>query len=211
MNTKSKRYIVSGIDTGAGKTVVSAVLCEALQANYWKPVQAGDLDASDSITVRQLISEELVCFPEAQQLQFPMSPNLSAEKEGFVIDPSTWEVPQSDRSLIIEGAGGLLVPINDELLLIDVFKQFDAPIILVSKNYLGSINHTLLSVQAIRNAGLELAGIIFNGEADEAIERSILTHAKTQFLGRIEVLNELNKSAIKSAGENLSATLALSF
>lgn len=210
MNTNFKRYIVSGIDTGAGKTVVSAVLCEALQANYWKPVQAGDLDASDSITVRNLISEELICFPEAQQLQFPMSPNLSAEKEGFVIDPSTWEVPESDRPLIIEGAGGLLVPLNDEVLLIDVFKQFQAPVILVSKNYLGSINHTLLSVQAIRNAGLELAGIIFNGEAQEAIERSILQHAKTPFLGRVEVLEEVNKSAIKSAGKNLSATLALS-
>lgn len=209
MNTKSKRYIVSGIDTAAGKTVVSAVLCEALQANYWKPVQAGDLDASDSITVRQLISDELICFPEAQQLQFPMSPNLSAEKEGFVIDPSTWEVPKSDRPLIIEGAGGLLVPLNDNMLLIDVFKQFNAPVILVSKNYLGSINHTLLSVQAIRNAGLELAGIVFNGEPDEDIERSILQHAKTPFLGRVEVLDELNKSAIKSAGENLSATLAL--
>jgi len=208
--TKSKRYIVSGIDTGAGKTVVSAVLCEALQANYWKPVQAGDLDASDSITVRQLISDELICFPEAQQLQFPMSPNLSAEKEGILIDPSTWEVPESDRPLIIEGAGGLLVPLNDRVLLIDVFKQFDAPVILVSKNYLGSINHTLLSVQAIRNAGLELAGIIFNGEPHKDIEQSILQHAKTPFLGRVEVLEGLNKSAIKSAGKNLSVTLAMS-
>lgn len=210
MNTKSKRYIVSGIDTGAGKTVVSAVLCEALQANYWKPVQAGDLDASDSITVRQLISDELICFPEAQQLQFPMSPNLSAEKEGFVIDPSTWVVPKSDRPLIIEGAGGLLVPLNNKVLLIDVFKQFQAPVILVSKNYLGSINHTLLSVQAIRNAGLELAGIVFNGDPHEDIERSILQHAKTPFLGRVEVLDELNNSAIKEAGDKLKATLTLS-
>ena len=182
-----QQYFIAGIDTGAGKTIVSAIITEALQADYWKPIQAGDLDNSDSDTVAKLVSNSKTkIHPEAYRLERPMSPHISAEKEGIEIDPSTIKMPSTENNLIVEGCGGLLVPINPNFLVIDLIKMLGIPTILISRNYLGSINHTLLSAMALKQYGIPVRGIIFNGAAREGTESIILDRTGYKLLGRIE-------------------------
>ncbi|CAA9219107.1 MAG: Dethiobiotin synthetase [uncultured Adhaeribacter sp.] len=173
-----KQYFITGIGTEIGKTVVAAILTEALAADYWKPVQAGNLDYTDSDTVRSLISNpETIFHPEAYRLQMPASPHQAAAVENISINPNQINIPLTDRNLIVEGAGGLMVPLNHEFLMIDLIVQFKLPVILVSRHYLGSINHTLLSVEALRRRNIPLAGIIFNGAPTPASEEYILRFA----------------------------------
>ena len=182
-----KNYFVTGIGTDVGKTVASAILCEAMLADYWKPVQAGDLKKSDRIKVNKLISNRnSKCWEEAYALPYAMSPHASAEKAGIEIDLNLIQLPPTNNNLIIEGAGGLMVPVKRNTLYIDLIKNFNAEVILISRNYLGSINHTLLSAEALMVRNIPVKGIIFNGNENEATESVILNMTGFKLLGRID-------------------------
>lgn len=200
-----KKIVVAGIGTGIGKTLISSVLVEALEADYWKPVQAGDLDKSDTLTVQSLTSNKKSFFyPEALRLQHPMSPHAAAKLENIEIDLDIFLIPKTDNTLIIELAGGLMVPLNSKELNIDLLKKWKAPVILISKNYLGSINHTLLSLEILRNNNIPVLGIIFNGEPNLSSEEFILNYSKVNCIGKIPEIKEVNKEEIKKAGSNLN-------
>ncbi len=188
---------ITGIGTGIGKTVVSAILVERLKADYWKPVQSGDLDNSDTLLVKSLVSNAVSVFhPEAYRLTQPFSPHKSAALDGIEIDPAQIIAPQTDNQLIIEGAGGLMVPLNDNFLMIDLIKQLDAEVVLVSKNYLGSINHTLLSIDALNNRKIPIRAMLFNGDKDEWSESIITQKLPDTTVIRIAQLSGLNKQTI---------------
>src|ERR1700761_8219685 len=172
-----KPFFVTGIGTGIGKTIVSAVLVEKLNADYWKPVQSGDLDNSDTMKVKSLVSNPQTVFhPETYALTQPYSPHKSARLDGIEIDESKFIIPQTYNQLVIEGAGGLMVPLNDRFLMIDLVKKLDVEVVLVSQNYLGSINHTLLSIAVLKQYGIKIKGIIFNGKTDPDSESYILKY-----------------------------------
>jgi dethiobiotin synthetase len=199
---QNKPLFVTGIGTGIGKTLISAILVKKLQADYWKPVQAGELDSSDTIKVRQLVNNSTSVFhPETYRLTQPYSPHKSAELDGITIDEQTIIPPQTNNRLIIEGAGGLMVPLNDHFLMIDLVKQFNAEVILVSQNYLGSINHTLLSIEALKQRNIPIKGIIFNGEANPSTEDYILAYTQIPLLGSVPVLNEIDQNSVIKAGK----------
>ncbi|GIV33317.1 MAG: ATP-dependent dethiobiotin synthetase BioD [Chitinophagales bacterium] len=190
---------VSGIDTGVGKTIVSAILCEALYADYWKPVQSGNLSQSDTQTVRKLITNpHTVLHPEAWRLKLPASPHKAARAEKKIIRLHHIRMPQTSRYLIIEGAGGLLVPLNHSQLIIDLIQRWNIPVILVSRNYLGSINHTLLSAEALKSRGIRTLGIIFNGSPDPENERVIIKMSGMPCIGRIRPHRVLTRRIIAS-------------
>ncbi|WP_412468935.1 dethiobiotin synthase [Pedobacter sp. KLB.chiD] len=198
------KYFITGIGTGIGKTLVSAILTEKLKADYWKPIQSGDLEASDSLTVKNLISNpETVIHPESYRLTQPLSPHLSAKLDGIEIDLRKINIPVTDNNLIIEGAGGLMVPLNENELIVDLIKKLSVEVILVSQNYLGSINHTLLSVNLLKQFNIPVKGIIFNGTENNETERYILQYTKIKKLGYIPSLNQIDKTHIASLGENI--------
>ena len=192
-----QRIFVTGIGTDIGKTVVAAILVEALHADYWKPIQAGNLESGDSASVRSLISNPLSrIHPERFRLTQPLSPHAAAKIDGVEINISDFKTPQTENHLVIEGAGGLMVPLSNSALVIDLIARLECHIVLVSKVYLGSINHTLLSLEAIRSRGLPLCGIIFNGTNPES-ERIILEHGNVPCLGTVHEEQELVPSVIK--------------
>lgn len=197
-----RNLFVTGIGTGIGKTLISAILTEKLKADYWKPVQSGELDNSDTMKVKSLITNPVSLFhPETYRLTQPYSPHKSAELDGFEIDPTHFALPQTDNPLIIEGAGGLMVPLNDSFLIIDLIKQLNAEVVLVSQNYLGSINHTILSAQALKQYQIPVAGIIFNGDRDTYSEDFILQYTGFKLLGYIPQYTAFNKVSIITAGD----------
>ncbi len=173
------RFIVSGTDTDIGKTVFSAALAGALGARYWKPVQAGS--PSDSDTVAELSGVEIV--PEAYRLKLAASPHQAAAQEGIAIDPDALHPP--DGPVVIEGAGGLMVPLTPHTLFIDVFARWKLPLILVARTQLGTINHTLLSLEAIRKRDIPLLGVAFIGEANLESEKIITEIGQVKRLGRL--------------------------
>ena len=165
---------ITGIGTEIGKTIVSAALVEKLKADYWKPVQSGDLNNSDTNKVRNLITNKTSNFhPETYALTQPFSPHKSAAIDGISIDKNKFSIPVTGNKLIIEGAGGLMVPLNTNFLIIDLIKQLNVEVILVSRNYLGSINHTLLSVDALKQRNIPVKGIIFNGIKGYLLQKNI--------------------------------------
>jgi len=190
MNT----FFITGIGTDIGKTVISAIITEALQADYWKPIQAGDLNFSDTDKVRELVQNATTKFhEEAYRLQTPASPHYAAELDGLTIDLQKIKLPFSaNNTLIVEGAGGLLVPLNAKETVIDLIGLFAIPVILVSRNYLGSINHTMLSVEVLRQRNIPIAGLVFNGEAKASTEDWILSATGLPCLARIP----LSKGAV---------------
>ncbi|WP_158799599.1 dethiobiotin synthase [Pedobacter sp. L105] len=162
---QTKPLFVTGIGTGIGKTIVSAVLCEQLKADYWKPIQAGDLHFTDSDQVKQLISNPVTkIHPEAFRLQMPASPHQSAKAEQIEIRREDFILPETDNRLLIEGAGGVFVPISNTFFMIDLIKQLEAEVILVSRNYLGCINHTLMSIEVLRQNQIPLKHLVLNGD-----------------------------------------------
>jgi dethiobiotin synthetase len=193
---------ISGIDTGIGKTLVSAILTEKLNADYWKPIQSGDLDKSDTLKVKSLISNNITrFFPEAYALTQPFSPHKSAALDKVTIDLENIVLPKTDNQLIIEGAGGLMVPLNDNFLIIDLIKQLNARVILVTKHYLGSINHTLLSLHALKKYGIPVMGVIFNGDKDIYSKSYILDYSDVADLGQVPEFKTINKKTVKEAGK----------
>lgn len=199
------KYFVAGIGTGIGKTLVSAVLTEKIEADYWKPIQSGDLDVSDSLTIKQLITnKKTIIHPESYRLNSPLSPHLSAKLDNIEIELLKIQIPKTDNNLIIEGAGGLMVPLNEKKLLIDLIKALNVEVILVSQNYLGSINHTLMSVSLLNQYNIAIKGIIFNGEENLETQRYILKYTNVNYLGNIPQFENVNKENIKRSGDLLS-------
>lgn len=171
----AQQYFITGIGTEIGKTVVSAILVKALGADYWKPVQSGDLDYTDSDKVRQWAGMEAQrVHPETYRLNLPMSPHASAAADGVEISLDAFQLPDTEKPLVVEGAGGLMVPLNERDCMIDLIAQLGIPVVLVSRHYLGSINHTLLSVEALRQRDIPIAGLVFNGDPVPTTE-SIIT------------------------------------
>lgn len=180
------KIFVTGIGTDVGKTVASAIITEALEADYWKPIQAGDLGHSDSHKVKAQVSNSKTVFhPNAYALQTPASPHLAAEIDGITIDLKKITAPETGNHLVIEGAGGVLVPLNDTDCVIDLIQK-DYKVIIVSRHYLGSINHTLLTIEALQNRKIDVAGIIFSGDENQSTENIILKKSGVKCIGRIE-------------------------
>ena len=194
--------VVAGIGTEIGKTFIAAILTEALEADYWKPVQAGNLHFTDTDFVEQHISnKKSVMHREAYRLNTPMSPHAAAKIDGLTIDPRDLQVPGTGNRIVIELAGGLMVPLNSNFLNTDLLKQWGLPVVLVSRNYLGIINHTLLSVAVLRQYDVNLAGIIFNGPRNVSTEEFILDYSGVKCLARANEENEINREVIKRYAE----------
>ncbi len=193
-----RKIFVTGIGTDVGKTIVSAILVEALQADYFKPIQAGE-ENHDRKTVKDLVSAKRVKFhKEKFLLKNPLSPHAAAELENIELRLSRLKLPNVKNTLIIEGAGGVMVPINykgDTML--DLMKYYDAEVVLVCSNYLGSINHTLLSINALKSAGVNLLGIFFNGASNPQSEKVILEITDVRCLGRIKQEEVFTKTLVK--------------
>lgn len=191
-----KKIFVTGISTEVGKTVASAIITEALEADYWKPVQAGDLHNSDSHKIERLVSNSRTrIHPNSYALKTPMSPHAAAEIDGVHIEPGKITEPETDNHLIIEGAGGLLVPLNDEHTILDLLKP-GYKIIVVSRHYLGSINHTLLTVEHLKQHGFQPA-ILFSGEEHPTTESIILKKTGAPCIGRIGEEEEFNREVVR--------------
>ena len=201
-----KGYFVTGIGTEVGKTVASAILTEALEADYWKPVQAGDLNNSDTRKVKAWISnDKSQIHDEGYRLTHPMSPHAAAELDGVRIELDGLLRPETSNSLIVEGAGGLMVPLNDRDLIIDLIKALNFEVILVSRHYLGSINHTLLSVKALKQEGIPIKGIIFNGTEHPTTEKVILAQTGLKMLGRIKEHSTITQEVVLQYKSEFSA------
>lgn len=189
--------IVAGTDTGIGKTVFSAGLVGALNGTYWKPVQSGIEGETDSQIVQRLSGRP--ALPEGYIFDLPASPHLSAEAEGASIDPATLTLPNSDGPVVIEGAGGLMVPLNRESLYLDLFARWQAPVILCARTQLGTINHTLMSLQALRHAGCQPVGVAFIGEPEPDVEQTIVDFGQVTRLGRLPPLPSLTSDTLRQA------------
>ena len=197
---KKNAYFVTAIGTDSGKTLACAILAEALGADYWKPVQAGF--PRDTDTVKSLVSRIDITFhPEAYLLQMPASPHLSAASEGMVIDPKRTMLPETNNSLIVEGAGGFMVPLTDDFFIADLIERLNIPLILVANIYLGSINHTLLTVRELQRRNLKVEGIIFNGEDNRSTKEIILKQSGYRMLGEIFPEKVINKEVVKRYAE----------
>jgi dethiobiotin synthetase len=180
------KLFITGIGTDVGKTVASAIVTQALEADYWKPIQAGDLDYSDTHKVKSQIANIKSQFhPNAYALNTPASPHLAAELDGISIDLKKIVEPKTENHLVIEGAGGVFVPLNDKDCVIDLIQK-EYKVIVVSRHYLGSINHTLLTVEALQNRKIKIAGIIFSGDENNPTETIILNKTGVKFIGRID-------------------------
>lgn len=197
-----KIYFVTAIGTDSGKTVVSAILTEALKADYWKPVQSGMVDI-DRETVQRLVSNTKSKFhPERYLLKTPVSPHAAARIDGVEINLEDFELPQTENHLVIEGAGGVLVPLNDKGdMVIDLALKFNAEVVLVSNIYLGSINHTLLTINELKRRGVKVKGIVFNGVSNPETEKYILEYSKLPCLMHIEPQKVLDNNVIERWSE----------
>ena len=179
------KLFITGISTDVGKTIASAIIVEALQADYWKPIQAGDLNHSDTHKVQSLVFNSQSHFhSNSYALQTPASPHLAAAIDGLTIAMNQIQEPKTNNHLVVEGAGGILVPLNETQSVVDLI-QPDYKVIVVSRHYLGSINHTLLTIEALKNRQIQVAGIIFSGDENTSSESIILSRTAVPFLGRI--------------------------
>jgi dethiobiotin synthetase len=196
----NKRIVVTGTDTGIGKTVFAAGLAGALDGVYWKPIQAGVEEETDRGTVLRLsgLSPERI-LPEAYVLRTPASPHLAAERDGIVIDPDALVLPDIDRPLVVEGAGGLMVPLNRKMTYVDLMARWNARVVLCARTTLGTINHSLLSVEALRHRGIAIAGIVFIGDENQESERIIAELGQVRHLGRLPYLDPLTGPSLRAA------------
>jgi dethiobiotin synthetase len=196
------KLFITGIGTDVGKTIASSIIVEALEADYWKPIQAGDLDHSDTNKVEKYISNATTTFHKnAYALQTPASPHYAAEIDGITIDLKQIKEPsfvkaQDSKHLVVEGAGGILVPLNNKDCIIDII-QPDYKVIVVSRHYLGSINHTLMTIEILKSRKLNVAGIIFSGDENQATESIILEKTKVPMIGRIDNEPYFDQNVIK--------------
>ncbi len=191
--------VVTGTDTDIGKTVFAAGLAAALGARYWKPVQAGLADGSDTASVVTLGVHADRVLPEAYRLTTPCSPHLAAEIDGVTIDPDRLALPEIDGPLVVEGAGGVMVPVTRDLIFADLFARWGKPVVLVARTGLGTINHSLLSIEALRSRDVPILGIAFVGDPVEDSEATIATLGKVRRLGRLPRLAPLNAATLAEA------------
>jgi len=193
----TRTIVVTGTDTDIGKTVFAAGLAAALGATYWKPVQAGLDEGGDGDTVRRLGVARVL--PEAYRLATPCSPHLAAAIDGVTIDPERLALPAVDGPLVVEGAGGVLVPLSGELLYADMFARWGAPVVLVARTALGTINHSLLSIEALRRRGVPILGVAFVGEPVEDSEAIIARIGGVKRLGRLGRVAPLDAATLAQA------------
>lgn len=192
-------FVVTGTDTGIGKTVFAGALAGALGAHYWKPVQAGLEDGADADHVARLSGLPAShILPEAWRLSSPLSPHFAAEIDGVGIDPDALTLPLQ-RPLVIEGAGGVLVPLTRQVTFADVFARWGLPVIVVARTTLGTINHSLLTFEALRARGVCIHGVAFVGDANPDNEATIVAMGKAQRLGRLPILTKLDHQSLAAA------------
>lgn len=203
-NMNQKTLFVTGIGTEVGKTVCSAVLTKYFEAEYWKPVQSGDLDHSDTMKIKDWVGKHTVCHPEKYRFKLAASPHQSAREEGILIDLNEFQIPETQNHLIIEGAGGLMVPLNDNEFIIDLIEKLNIPAALVVKNYLGCINHTLLSVLVLNQKKIKLNYLILNGNFPPDTERVICENIppETEII-RIPDLENITEESIENIAQQL--------
>ncbi|MFN8369293.1 MAG: dethiobiotin synthase [Bacteriovoracaceae bacterium] len=206
MNNAS--YFVTGTDTNVGKTIVSAILCTKLNYSYWKPIQSGLSEGTDTKLVETIIGKEKI-IPELYRLQKPAAPLIAAQAENIKIDfqKIITNYQNIKDPVIVEGAGGLMVPITQNRLIIDLIKSLKLSTILVARTTLGTINHTLLSIEALKKQGITIAGIIFNKTSetdDPQVEETISTFAQTPILGKIPTLSNLDYTSLLTASKNIT-------
>lgn len=203
-----KGISIVGIGTDVGKTVVSAIASEALGACYFKPAQAGDLDNSDSMKVDRLTSDQVTVLPEVFRLKTPMAPHGAAKIDGVEMRLSDIQIPQTDKPLVLEGAGGLMVPLNEHHeTFLDIYKKAGLPVVVVSRHYLGSINHTLLTIDRLKQEGLNILGIVYVGDENEVTESIIERNTGVKQLARIPWTEELNSTFVKEQSSKLKGLL----
>lgn len=204
-------YFVTGISTDVGKTIASAILVEALKADYWKPIQAGDLDNSDTHKVKRYVSNsETVFYPNSYALKTPMSPHGAAELDGITINLKDIKPPnpnsyRNKNNLVIEGAGGLMVPLNDSETILDII-QPNYKVIVVSRHYLGSINHTLLTINTLKEKGFNIS-LIYSGNEHKSTENIIEKMTGVEVIGRIEDEPYFDKNVILDYAETFKKNL----
>ncbi|MBF0416298.1 MAG: dethiobiotin synthase [Magnetococcales bacterium] len=197
MKTWLQGYFVTGTDTDVGKSIASAWLMLRLAADYWKPVQSGSLDNTDTQIVQRLTGCEACRFhPSTFCLSHPLSPHESARRDGIAIALDDFSLPSCHRPLVVEGAGGLLVPLNDRHFMIDLIVRLNLPVILVARTTLGTINHTLLSLEALRLRHIPVQGVILNGPDNPANFKAIRTYGKIPILAHIPTLGSLNSTTL---------------
>jgi len=202
---------ITGIGTGVGKTVAAACVAEALGAQYWKPVQAGFEDGTDTETVRSLTSPQVTVHEELYRLAMPASPHLAARAEGIVVQEDrilerARQLQQEGRPLVIEGAGGLMVPLNGNYFFLDLARALGARVIVVAQNYLGSINHSLLTAMALRNAGIKVTGWIFSGD-HHTNEDEVVAWSRYPLITRIPKAPRLDKAFVALEAEAMRPKL----
>lgn len=200
----AKGLFITGIGTDVGKTVASAVITKALEADYWKPAQCGDLDNSDSIKIARLTG--LNTLSETFRLKAPMSPHAAAELEGVELSINQIELPKSDKPIIVEGAGGVMVPFNSKETYLDLMVKLNLPVVLVTRHYLGSINHTILSWKVLKEAGLNLVALVISGKAHESTESYFATQMDVPFI-RISELEEVNSEKVAAEAARLRSQI----
>lgn len=194
------KYFITAIDTDVGKTIISAIVVKALGAAYWKPIQCGDLVFSDTMKVESLV-ENVTTFSEAYALEFPLSPHESARLSDVKVNMEKFSLPK-ERPIVVEGAGGLMVPLNDQGdLVIDIAKKIDAQIIIVIKNYLGSINHSLLTIDYLKRNNYTIKGLVINGESTPSSERIIEKISGCKILFRTPFCENVNSAFIEEQAE----------
>lgn len=196
-NLEQKKLFVTGIGTEVGKTVCSSILTKYFNADYWKPIQSGDLHFSDSMKIKEWVGENVVIHPERYRLQLAASPHQSALEEGILINSNDFKLPETQNNLIIEGAGGLMVPISDDEFIIDLIEKLNLPVALVVRNYLGCINHTLLSLIALEKKNIKLEYLVLNGGFPEDTERIICKNIQKETkIIRIPDIEKITKENI---------------
>ena len=198
-----RKLFVTGIGTDIGKTVVAAVLTKAMEADYWKPVQCGELDNTDTMKVQSLVGKNRSVFhPEAYRLSGFMSPHAAAPLDGVKITLDNIILPDTENTLVIEGAGGLMVPLNSSDLVIDLINVLSCEAVVVSQNYLGSINHTLLTLSVLKERGIPITGVVFNGAKNKETENIILETTGVKCLGHIDQEKEITPEVIEKYAAN---------
>ncbi len=195
-NSEYKQFFVTGIGTDVGKTVVSAILTKALNAGYWKPVQSGIIEGSDSDTIRSLVPDANI-IPERYRLKEPMSPHAAAEIDGVQVELNELKLPEVFGHLIVEGAGGLMVPFDQEgTTYLELAEFWNLPVVVVSRHYLGSINHTLLTIEMLRSKNIEIKGLVFVGTENRASESIIVKRTNVPVLGRVPEVESVDEAFI---------------
>ena len=204
-------YFITGIGTNVGKTIVSAILTEALKADYWKPIQSGTNEGLDSMTIKELISNTKTnIHPESYLLTEPLSPHMAAKIDGVSIELEHIQLPvklsevEADNHLIIEGAGGLMVPINNKHYVIDLAKKFDCEIIIVISNYLGCINHSLLTIDYLLKRNFKIKALVFNGDFNTEVKESISNYVPNIKNIDIPMMTPINKKNIQSIANTIA-------